>query len=625
MDSNLRVRLVFEDEHILSKSQRSQGLQQSWLLVKPNQHPNFSQLSDHLLHLFGLHQSCPHGLVLSMDGFVLPPFESTCFLKDKEIISVKKKGRKSSNVVKVADKNGSADELEIVKGVELLANEEFNKESGGYQSDSEDDEDANAVENTLGGNALSKKRKASEGLVGSTTKKHKVAVPDGAKKDHRTNKNKGRHDDGVLVRKSHHKKEKSSKTKTKPDTENISESTESSSSDESSKSVKSDQLEENDKENKDTSPAPTKKLPSRSARRKKAKRQWLRAMAKIGKKEEVCDTKRPVGDIRRPLKQKERRPRTEKKEVISQSKGLLHWKQSHEGYNKYKKEDSAPVLARPGHIRFDPLDEDEAVPESQVSMENFQWNGITSKKQGQKWGIEKISSTQRNDHTNNDGDHSDTHNIVKDIVISSTIEFNELPPLPGNMPKEGHVIAYRLLELSSSWTPEPSEFRVGRVLWYKPESKSIMLAPVPEYPVVLEKLDGDEPASQQDIPLYKEDGSLEIDFRSLIDVRIVKIDETNSGKDATVKVGGGPVGNENATSSLSEDKQKQIPDKGDGEVNLWDHFTEDSNTKKIELSEDNGWSTWTEGASRKNAPSYRAWRGSALGPTMSRLRSKQGK
>ncbi|WOH13650.1 hypothetical protein DCAR_0833160 [Daucus carota subsp. sativus] len=599
MDSNLRVRLVFEDEHILSKSQRSQGLQQSWLLVKPNQHPNFSQLSDHLLHLFGLHQSCPHGLVLSMDGFVLPPFESTCFLKDKEIISVKKKGRKSSNVVKVADKNGSADELEIVKGVELLANEEFNKESGGYQSDSEDDEDANAVENTLGGNALSKKRKASEGLVGSTTKKHKVAVPDGAKKDHRTNKNKGRHDDGVLVRKSHHKKEKSSKTKTKPDTENISESTESSSSDESSKS-----------------------LPSRSARRKKAKRQWLRAMAKIGKKEEVCDTKRPVAKTHEPLFLNYSR-----NSIYNFGMSLLqlHWKQSHEGYNKYKKEDSAPVLARPGHIRFDPLDEDEAVPESQVSMENFQWNGITSKKQGQKWGIEKISSTQRNDHTNNDGDHSDTHNIVKDIVISSTIEFNELPPLPGNMPKEGHVIAYRLLELSSSWTPEPSEFRVGRVLWYKPESKSIMLAPVPEYPVVLEKLDGDEPASQQDIPLYKEDGSLEIDFRSLIDVRIVKIDETNSGKDATVKVGGGPVGNENATSSLSEDKQKQIPDKGDGEVNLWDHFTEDSNTKKIELSEDNGWSTWTEGASRKNAPSYRAWRGSALGPTMSRLRSKQGK
>lgn len=64
---------------------------------------------------------------------------------------------------------------------------------------------------------------------------------------------------------------------------------------------------------------------------------------------------------------------------------------------------------------------------------------------------------------------------------------------------------------------------------------------------------------------------------------------------------------------------------GNGEVNLWDHFTKDLNTKKAELSEDNGWSTWSEGASKKSAPSYRAWRGSALGPTMARLRSKQGK
>ncbi|KAK1381531.1 Coilin [Heracleum sosnowskyi] len=622
MDSNLRVRLIFEDEHILSKSQRSQGLQQSWFLLKPNHHPDFSQLSDHLLHLFGLNQSCPNGLVLSMDGFVLPPFESTCFLKDKEIISVKKKGSKSSKVVKVTDKNGSAEEQGTVKGVQLLANEEFNKESGGYQSEyeeeEEEEEEEEAIENTSGGNALSKKRKASERLVGSKKKKHKSAVSVGAKKDDRTNKSKGRHGDGVLVGKSHQRKESSSNAKTKPDTENVSESTESSSSDESSKSVQSDQRKENDKENEETSNSPTKKLPSRSARRKKAKRQWLRAMAKIGKKEEVCDTKRP-------LKQKERRPRAEKKEVICQSKGLLHWKQSHEGYHKYKKEDSAPALTRPGHIRFEPLDEDEAVRESQVSVETIEWNGITSKKQGQKWGTEKISSNQRNDYVNINENHSETHNIGKDIATSSPVEFNELPPLPGNMPKEGYVIAYRLLELSASWTPEPSEFRVGRVLWYKPESRTIMLVPVPEYPVVLEKLDGEESAPQQDISLYKEDGSLEIDFRSLIDVRLVKLNDTNSGKDATVKVGEGPVGNENATSILSDDKQKQTPDKGNGEVNLWDHFTKDLNTKQVELSEDNSWSTWKEGASKKSAPSYRAWRGSALGPTMARLRSKQGK
>lgn len=70
-----------------------------------------------------------------------------------------------------------------------------------------------------------------------------------------------------------------------------------------------------------------------------------------------------------------------------------------------------------------------------VLQETFQWNGITSKKQGQKWGTEKISSNQRNDYVNINGDHCDTHNIGEDIVTSSPIEFNELPPLPGNMPK----------------------------------------------------------------------------------------------------------------------------------------------------------------------------------------------
>ncbi|KAK1381533.1 hypothetical protein POM88_028277 [Heracleum sosnowskyi] len=206
--------------------------------------------------------------------------------------------------------------------------------------------------------------------------------------------------------------------------------------------------------------------------------------------------------------------------------------------------------------------------------ETIQWNGITSKKQGQKWGTEKISSYQGNEYVDVNGDHSDTNNIVKEIVTSSPIEFNELPPLTGNMPKEGYMIAYRLLKLSSSWTPEPSE--------------TLMLAPVAEYPVVLEKLDGEESASQQDISLYST-----IDFRSLIDVRLVKLNDTNSGKDATVEVGEGPGGNENATSILSDDKQKQTPDKGNGEVNLWDHFTKDLNTKKAELSEDNSWSYCT--------------------------------
>lgn len=76
---------------------------------------------------------------------------------------MKKKGSKLSNVAKVTDKNGSAEEQGTVRGVQLLANEEYR----GYQSESEEDEDVDAIENTSGGNVLSKKRKASERLVGS--------------------------------------------------------------------------------------------------------------------------------------------------------------------------------------------------------------------------------------------------------------------------------------------------------------------------------------------------------------------------------------------------------------------------------------------------------------------------
>lgn len=55
---------------------------------------------------------------------------------------------------------------------------------------------------------------------------------------------------------------------------------------------------------------------------------------------------------------------------------------------------------------------------------------------------------------------------------------------------------------------------------------------------------------------------MQIDFRTLIDVRIIPPNDTNSGKDATDKVDEGPVGNDNTTLNLSDDKQKQTPNKG---------------------------------------------------------------
>lgn len=624
---------MFEDRNILSKTQRSQGLNQSWLLLKPDQHPKFSDVSAHLLHIFDLHHSCPNGLLLYMDGFVLPPFESTCILKDKDIISVKKKGGRSTNIVKVGD---TTEEPEIVEkqplhtGVPLLANEEFEKEAGGYQSESEKNEEQS--EDT-GVNAISKKRKASRKLHSSKKKKHRLMVPDGVDKGHHKDQIESNNDDGVFSRKSPCKKETTYKPKSKRNRESTPENAERSSSQtESTPSLKSDQVQENDKGIEVTlhTPNTTRKLPSRSARRKKAKRQWLRAMAKIGKKEVVCHTKGP-------LNQKQRRDKVEKKEVVCQSKGLLYWKQSHEGHNEtrivHKKPnekndgdgDIVPIVVRPGHIRFEPLEEDQAIQQSQVPTETFQWNGITSKRKGQKWGTEKILSTQRNVHQHFNKDHSDMSNIEKKITVNDPImDFDKLLPLP-SLPKEGDVIAYRLLELSSTWTPELSSFRVGRILWYKPESSTIMLLPVPEYPVVFEKLDEiheDESVLQPDNSLYREDGSLEIDFSSLVDVRIVKHSNSDSGKAVTNKVNEGPLGNKDAISNLvhsNNDKQKHTPNTGNGDVNLWDHLSEALNAKKAELSAENNWS---KGTSSRSAWSYRALRGSALGPTMALLRSK---
>ncbi|KAL8150129.1 hypothetical protein V2J09_019937 [Rumex salicifolius] len=84
-----RVRFKFEDPTILTSSQRLNGLNRSWILMEPTLR-TISDLVSHLIHTFHLSASCPNGLLLSMDGFVLPYFESTAILKDKDIVCVKR-------------------------------------------------------------------------------------------------------------------------------------------------------------------------------------------------------------------------------------------------------------------------------------------------------------------------------------------------------------------------------------------------------------------------------------------------------------------------------------------------------------------------------------------------------
>jgi hypothetical protein len=86
---------------------------------------------------------------------------------------VKKKGSTSTEIIKIDDGlNDSLNVVEIIdkppvtKGTNLLANEEFEKQSDGYETEPEEDvaEEVEDVENSPEVKTVSKKRKASKDL-----------------------------------------------------------------------------------------------------------------------------------------------------------------------------------------------------------------------------------------------------------------------------------------------------------------------------------------------------------------------------------------------------------------------------------------------------------------------------
>ncbi|KAK4429761.1 Coilin [Sesamum alatum] len=667
MEESKRIRLVFRDDDILSETQRSDGLSRSWVLLKPNQHATVSDLASHLLQAFQLHQSCPQGLLLSenvllimsafgdsllsrtrmyvfdslievhafiyvvikeskISGFVLPPSESTSILKDNEIVRVTK--RRATLSIEGNDAANEVEELKAAEkqplnsGVLLLANKEFEDEKGGYESDDPKGEFEEAK---------NRKRKAPEKLQGSKKKKQRKEAEDV-----------------------------------------------------------------------ESTPEETKKVPSRSARRKYAKRRWLREMAKIQKQNATCESEglrnwkedrakaernKVDGQLKGLQKWKRNQPDAESNEVDGQPKGLLHWKHSpqnnqfvkgkkrdRQNRNKYfhkhpsqngdvheqqnektdvhaqptqnddghkqpneksgdvhkppsqnddgvqehpnqncdaseltnqesdEENEVVPVVIRPGHIRFEPLGKEQSDRENDVPSETFHWNGITSKKKGQKWGKETRSFTPQNDVKISNKEYTEILTTEKETQPGEAVDFDKLPPLP-SIPKEGDLIAYRVLELSSSWTPELSPYRVGKVSWYNTESNQTMLVPVPQYPIVSKM--GDEDEAQLDSSLYKEDGSLEIDFSSLIDVRVFNDGSSASGNEAVSQVSEGSVGNKNAPKALlpcSNDQQIVMPsdaaELNQGKetqpptsVDIWDLISETLNAKKEELSKGKGWGT----------------------------------
>jgi hypothetical protein len=114
------------------------------------------------------------------------------------------------------------------------------------------------------------------------------------------------------------------------------------------------------------------KKPSRSARRKKAKRMWLREQAKnhgSGLEKEVQE------------------------EHVLDNKSLdLMIKTPDVRDEMEAEEERLPVMVAPGHIRFEPCDGDEEHDEARPPVPVFHFsNDIRNKRQGQGWGQEKQS------------------------------------------------------------------------------------------------------------------------------------------------------------------------------------------------------------------------------------------
>ncbi|KAF5450197.1 hypothetical protein F2P56_030566 [Juglans regia] len=604
---SVRVRLEFKRRDVLNKSQLMEGLMRSWLLLKPEME-TISGLAAYLLHTFDLYDSCPSGLILSMDGFVLPPFESTCILKDKDIVCVKRKG---DSVVDTIQAGEGLDFLEVdenvekqslLEGLKLLANEEFEKEHN---------ENDDSVQEYM----VTRKRKASKKLQGSRRKKNKVAttgkcsiVLEDDQKDIHAEENGSLHQCGVLPKKSV-KKDKLFRLPVEQDKSSVPESDER--SNDTTKSAPSAkrfcQLEENGEESVDVShkPCETKKVPSRSARRKKAKRLWLREQDNAEKKK---------------LRQGQTHKRDDEQSPVKDNQKLFEEPQQPDE-NSEEEDEVVPVVIRPGHIRFERLDKVRDVQQYQTPMESLQWNGITSKRKGQKWGLEKVAYYKRNDHVNSNEEIAEMV-TAEEAPAKNAIDFDKLKPYTSS-PKKGDVVAYRLIELSSSWTPELSSFRVGKISWYNPESNWILLVTVPEYPIDFEKITEEPSAAQPDTSLYGEDGSLKINYSSLIDIRIVKYGNLDT-TEVTGEVIEVPAGNQTPVSCVaaSTPVQDPIPARENGEVNAWDEIGQALNAKKVQLSEEDGWRK--EESAGKSGWSYRALRSSALGPTMARLRAQNG-
>ncbi|XP_073004407.1 coilin-like isoform X1 [Typha latifolia] len=578
MERPVRVRVVFEDRCLLTKSQRSEGLRQCWLLLRP-ECATIADLADHVASRFSLRVTSSDDLLFLMDEFVLPSFELTCIFKDKDIIRVRKKVDQKK-FIKLYDVHDSVivEKQPILHNVELLAIKEFQKDVREHKSKNEDDQYENQDNPICQQRLLSEgtdtkgKRKSSDKLQGSKSKKLNALIL--------------------------HRTDVGSKETSNPATT----------------VVRNEQVEQNCHINtcKAHVCGVAKKLPSRSARRKKVKRQLRREKASH--------------QLRKNLQGH-----------VLANELLCTSSKYHSENHDTEREEIVPIIVQSGHIHFEPPEQSNLQPNGPVKT--YQWNGTTSMKR-QKWGQEK-TMCRRND---GNGFHVSTNEklvVGEGKIIYKLLDFESLFPLT-RLPKEGDVIVYRMVELSSR-CPELSPIRVGKVSSYNCISMKIILIPVPEYPIFPPgKRDAEGLEMQPGVSFYKQDGSLEIDYPSLVDVRLLKESESEStivtSHSRQLTKDAAPVNNRKAALgkhiakiddwevavAKSSAKDSAISPAGSRPSTGWDQIGQTVN-EETQL-QSNGWGSWIPNKSSTTTTStlcsYRVPRGTVLGPN---IRRKNGK
>lgn len=64
-------------------------------------------------------------------------------------------------------------------------------------------------------------------------------------------------------------------------------------------------------------------------------------------------------------------------------------------------------------------------------QETFRWSGTTSKKKGQKWGIEKTSICRRNSDEDCGQISNEKINVKGSKLVDGPVDFEKLVPLSG--------------------------------------------------------------------------------------------------------------------------------------------------------------------------------------------------